>query len=178
MPSPAESIILHELVVGAAMETYPVDIDPEQVVRWIKAEHDAAPSTFRVLARRVREVRQIPVRRETHLGDQEREDLSEVSTTATLEIAPAHVGDGWLLSVVVEDEAGPRVADTDTGEHEEQPIDFGTFYNEFIRPGRGLANVFAEVEGAAAKGRLTRLLGAIEANRHHPQPPQSRRRRK
>jgi hypothetical protein len=129
------------------MESYPVDIDPEQVVRWVKAEHDASPSTFRLLARRVREVRQIPARRELHLGDEEREDLSEIATIATLEIAPTRTGDGWLLAVVVEDEAGPRVSDREVTEPAEQAIDLGTFYNEFIRTGRGLANVVAEVEG-------------------------------
>ncbi len=30
------------------METYPVDIDPGQVVRWIKAECEVAPSRWRV----------------------------------------------------------------------------------------------------------------------------------
>jgi hypothetical protein len=42
------------------METYPVDIDPVQVVRWIKAEHEAAPASFKVSARRTTETRQIP----------------------------------------------------------------------------------------------------------------------
>lgn len=38
------------------MEPYPVDIDAGQVVRWIMAEHRAAPSTFRILARRITEL--------------------------------------------------------------------------------------------------------------------------
>jgi hypothetical protein len=58
------------------MQTYPVDIDPAQVVRWIKAECEASPSAFRIAARRTREVRELPVGRTTHLGDEEREDLS------------------------------------------------------------------------------------------------------
>ena len=29
------------------MESFPVDIDPAQVVRWIMAEHAAAPSTLK-----------------------------------------------------------------------------------------------------------------------------------
>ena len=149
------------------METYPVDIDPGQVVRWIKAECEAAPATFRIDARRSREVRDIPVRRESHLGDEEREDLSEIATIAALEIAPAHASDGWLLRVVIEDEVGPRVPDGNTGAGGEHRIDLGTLYHEFIRPGRGSANVVAEVEGPAAKRRLTRLLNAIETNRPH-----------
>ena len=71
-----------------------------------------------------------------------------------------------MLSVVVEDEVGPRVSNGGTGGEAEQQIDFGTFYKEFIRPGRGNANVIAEVEDPAAKEHLTRLIEAIDANRH------------
>ena len=63
------------------MESFPVNIDAEQVVRWIMAEQAAAPSTFKTTATRTTEVREIPARREYHLGDEEREDLSEVGDT-------------------------------------------------------------------------------------------------
>ena len=148
------------------METYPVDIDPGQVTRWVKAECDAAPGTFRISARRRQEVRNIPARAETHFGDEEREDLTEIATIATLEITPLHASDGWLLSVVVEDEAGPRVSEGDTSGETEQQIDLGTFDKEFIRPGRGIANVIAEVEDPTGKEHLARLINAIETNRH------------
>lgn len=150
------------------METYPVDIDPAQVLRWLKAESEAAPATFRITASRGQEVREIPVGEEAHFGDTEREDLSEVATIATLEIAPVHANEGWQLKVIVEDELGPRLAGGSVGGDGEQAIDLGTFYSEFIRPGRGIANVIAEVEGPAARARLTRLLGTIEKNRHVP----------
>lgn len=148
------------------MQTYPVDIDPEQVVRWVMAERQAAPSTFTALARRTMEVRQIPGRRELHLGDEEREDLSEIATIATLEIAPVHARDGWLLTVVVEDEAGPRILNKGAAVEGEEEIDLGAFYDQFIRPQRGTANVVAMVEDAAADERMTRLLNTIERNRH------------
>jgi len=148
------------------MEIYPIDVDPEQVVRWLKAEYEATPSAFRIVARRNREVREIPVRRENHLGDQEREDLSEIATVATLEVAPVHAGDGWLLRIVVEDELGPRMSDRDAVGEGERQIDLGTFYREFIRAGRGSAYVVSEVEGPAARARVTHLLNAIETNRH------------
>jgi hypothetical protein len=150
------------------METYPVDIDPMQVVRWIKAEHDAAPASFKVSARRITETREIAVRKEIHLGDEEREDLSEIATIATLHVSPVPASDGWLLSIVVEDESGPRISLGGTTAEAEQQIDLGTFYNEYIRPGRGTANVVVEVEGPAARARVTRLLDAIEKNRHVP----------
>src|SRR3974390_2296801 len=105
------------------MEFYPVDVDPKQIVRWIKAESEAAPATFRIDARRTTEAREIPLQRERHLGDAEREDISEIATIATVEIAPAHTSDGWLLRIVVEDEAGPRVANASKNAEDEQRID-------------------------------------------------------
>lgn len=95
------------------MESYLVDIDPAQVVRWVKAEQEAWPSAFRITAVRSREVRDIPARSEFHLGDDEREDLSEVAVLATVDIAPGNAADGWLLHIVVEDEIGPRLSKVD-----------------------------------------------------------------
>lgn len=147
-----------------AMESFEVDIDPAQIVRWIMVERKTSPSTFKTLVTRASEVRAIPDRSEYHLGDEEREDLSEMNTTATLEIVPAHERDGWLLTVTVEDEIGPRMS-ADAAAAEQQ-IDLGTFYSEFIRPGRGIANVVAHVENALARQHVTRLLEAIEQDRH------------
>jgi hypothetical protein len=149
------------------MESYAVDIDPGQVVRWIKAEHERSLSKFRITATRSREGREISIRPEVHLGDEEREDLNEIATIATLEIAPAHAADGWLLRIVVEDEIGPRISEGETASAAEQQIDLGTFYHEFIRPGRGNANITGEVEGPEARARLTYLLETIEKNGRH-----------
>lgn len=156
------------------MESFPVDIDAGQVVRWIMAEQAVAPSTFKTTARRSAEVREIPERREYHLGDEEREELSEVATIATLEIAPAHAGEGWLLTVTVEDEVGPRVSSEAAAAEAEQQIDIGTFYGTFIRPERGTASVVAEVDGPSARDNVNRLLDAIERNRHAATPRRSK----
>jgi hypothetical protein len=48
-----------------------------------------------------------------------------------------HANDGWRLTVVVEDEAGPRIPEAGTAMEGEQEIDLGTFYREFIQPDRG-----------------------------------------
>jgi len=145
------------------METYPVDIDPGQIVRWIKAENELVPHAFRIAVTRKQEVRALPTGKETHFGDEEQQNLSEVATIATLEIAPFDASDGWLLRIVAADEAGPRI----TGGGGETQIDLGTFYKEFIRPERGIADVVAEVD-SPAKGRLTRFLKRIERDRHRP----------
>jgi hypothetical protein len=148
------------------MQDYPIDIEPEQVVRWIIAEHQVAPSKFKVVARRHLETRELPARKELRLGDEERADVSETATVVTLQIAPAHPNDGWLLTVVVEDEIGSPGSDEDETTEEEQDVDVDAFYEEFMLPGRGNANVFAEAEGPAGKARLTRLINDIERDRH------------
>ena len=123
-------------------------------------------------------MREIPVRRELHLGDEEREDLSEIATVATLEVTPAHAADGWLLRIVVEDEIGPRIADGEMTSEGERPIDLGTFYHEFIRPARGNASITGEVEGPAAKAHFARLLQTIEQNRHSSEQGSAKRQHK
>jgi hypothetical protein len=148
------------------MQTYPVEIDPEQLVNWVIAERAAQPPAVKAIARCTAEVREIPTRRELHLGDQEREELTEIATIGILEIAPLEASKGWLLTVLIEDEAGPRVPDDIAVPEGEEEIDVDAFYDEFIRPGRGNAYVVAEVENAAAKGRVTRLLNQIEKNLH------------
>lgn len=148
------------------METYSVDIDPEQVVRWVLDEHQASPLAFRLVARRSVEPRELPAKSEFRLGDEEREDLSEIATFATLEIAPVHAGDGWRLTVTVEDELGPRLADDELAVEPDEEIEVDTFYREFIRNGRGNATVAAEADSPIGKARITRLLHAIERNEH------------
>jgi hypothetical protein len=150
------------------MAAFPVDIDPQQIVRWIIAEHRITPSSLKLAARRTTEVRQIPARREFHLGDEEREDLSEIATVATLEIAPAHPSDGWLMTITVEDEIGPRGPGRGTTVEDDQQIDLETFYSQFIRPERGTATVVAQANDAAAEARISSLLASIESDRHGP----------
>jgi len=150
------------------MEPFPVDIDPKQIVRWIIAEHRITPSSLKIVARRTAEVRQIPDRADLHLGDEERDDLSEVATVATLEIAPTHPSDGWRMIVTVEDEIGPRGPGRGAMVEDDQEIDLETFNSLFVRPERGTATVVAEADDVAAEARLSSLLASIETDRHGP----------
>ena len=142
------------------MPTYPIHIAPQQIVRWLLAEQKTTPSLFRFDARRTTEVRDIP-RTEYHLDDEEREDLHEVETIATLELRPAPPSDGWLLKITVEDELGPHMAGVT-----DQQIDLDTFYNQFIRPGRVVTMATALVQDAVAERHLDEMLGSILVNRH------------
>lgn len=150
------------------MEPFPVDADPKQIVRWLIAEHRVSPSSLKIAARRSTEVRQIPARAELHLGDEEREDLNEVATVATLEITPAHPSDGWQMTITVEDEIGPRGPGRGSNVADDEQIDLETFNSLFIRPERGTATVVAQADDAAAEVRLSSLLASIETNRHGP----------
>ena len=140
---------------------YPIDIEPQQIARWLVAEQKTRPSLFRFDVRRGVEVSNIPERAE--VGDDEREDLGEATTTATLDVTPVHRGDGWALTITVEDDTGPRPSGA---EATEQQIDIGTFYHQFIRRGRGVTTVTAEVDGAPAERHLKELLDTILVNRH------------
>ncbi len=148
------------------MQTYPIDTEPEQIVDWIMAELPEAPAEFKVSARRAIETRELPTRRELRLGEVERDDLTEVATIGTLQIAPAHAAEGWLITIVVEDEFGPRVLDESEGGEEEQEIGVDAFHDLFIRPRRGSASASAEVDNPDAEEHLSRLLKDIELDRH------------
>jgi hypothetical protein len=76
------------------MDTYPVEIEPDQIVHWVMAETNAASRRFRISGWRNVEQRQIPVDTVSRFGDEEREDLSEIATIAVLEIAPLHASEG------------------------------------------------------------------------------------
>lgn len=153
------------------METFPVDLDPGQILRWIRAEQRASPSKFRISASRTTELRDIPLREEFRLGDEEREDLTDVATVATLDIEPFHAVDGWRLTLVAEDQAGPRALATSRSLAGEAEIDLDLFYRDFVASGRSAINVTATVETAVAKARLARILDRIETNRHAHRDP-------
>jgi hypothetical protein len=149
------------------IEPFPVDIDPKQIVHWVIAEHRVSPSALKTMARRTNEVRPIPARADLHLGDEEREDLREVATIATLEITPAHPSD-WRMTIAVEDEIGPRGPGRGTMVEDDQEIDLETFDSLFIRTERGTATVVAQADDAAAEARLSGLLASIETDPHGP----------
>ncbi|MGE0575206.1 MAG: hypothetical protein AB7F22_02525 [Reyranella sp.] len=152
------------------MESYLVniDIDPEQVVRWLMVERQRGGSGLDVSAWRFNRRCPIEPRVEDRFGDEEREDLSDEVTVARLEIAPTHAGEGWRVVVAVEVELEPIVPGQDSAEDERAPIDLDTFYLEFIRSGRGTASVTAEAESTEAEAHLVEFLRAVETNAHVP----------
>jgi hypothetical protein len=76
------------------MESYPVDVDPAQVVPWLKAAKERSPSALRSPRSAAGKCAKFRLGRNLHLGDEEGEDLNEIETVATLEVAPTHSADG------------------------------------------------------------------------------------
>ena len=154
------------------MESYPVDvevdIDPEQVVRWLMVERERGGSGLEIRARRANETRTIAPVLEDRLGDEEREDLNAEATLARLEVTPAHAV-GWRLVISVETELEPIVPEEDADEGEGEPIDLDDFYLEFLRSPRSTVSIAAEAESVEGKAHLEQLIRAIETNSHVPQ---------
>jgi hypothetical protein len=150
------------------MEAFPIDVEPEQLVRWIIAERQSMVPKIEVVTNCLKEARDLPLRKEFRIGDELREDVRWVVTIATLKVAPIHRGEGWSVSVIIEDDLGPQAPEDDGVEEEagEAEIDVDAFYNEFVLPGRGSASVVAEVESPAAKQRLSRLLAQVLRDHH------------
>ena len=56
------------------METCPIDVEPEQLVRWLIADRQGAVPKFEVFASSVGETRDPPLRKELRIDDEVRED--------------------------------------------------------------------------------------------------------
>jgi hypothetical protein len=148
------------------METFAVDLAPNQVVRWLLDEGRLHAFDLLVSATRSYQVNVLSPEDRAGFNEDEKEDLSEVSEIGILEVRPRDNPHRWRLRVRVADDIGPRVPEDEPFPEGEEEIDLPTFYEEFIRDNRGIAEVSAEVEGPAAKGSLNRILTAMLTDRH------------
>jgi hypothetical protein len=174
-----EELAVQTISKKRRVETYPIDVEREQLVRLFIAERQGAVPKFEVVASCFEETRDLSWRKEFLIGNEVREDVHSVVRIATLKITPIHRSDGWSVSVVIEDDFGAQAFEDDEAmeeaEEEEIDVDAFYFYNEFILPGRGSASLVAEFESLAAKQRLSRLLGDIVKDRHGKERDGSRR---
>lgn len=148
------------------METYSLDIDAEQVVRWLMDEQRTGSLRLEGLATRAYVVETLTEREAQGFGDEEAEELSDVLTVGVLEVRPPAVHGGWLLRLRVEDRVGPRSPEDDDVALEEEEIDLETFEAEFIRPERGTVDITLEVDDAQGKARFTRLFNNMLRDKH------------
>jgi hypothetical protein len=163
------------------VETYPVDIAPEQVVRWLMVEGRLHAFDLLVSATRSFEPGELTGGASRRLGDEEREEVSEISEVGLLEVMPRQKPHIWTLRVRVEDDIGPRLPEDESVPETEEELDLPTFYEEFIKADRGIAEVSVEVDSPAAKASFNRVLEAMTTDRHQrgkPEPAPSKARNK
>lgn len=148
------------------METYPIDIAPDQVVRWLMVEGRLHAFDLLVSATRSFGTGELTGGASRRLGDEEREEVSEISEVGVLEVMPRQKPHIWTLRIRVEDDIGPRLPEDEPVPETEEELDLPTFYEEFIKANRGVAEVSLDAESPAAKAQATRVLNAILTDRH------------
>jgi len=147
------------------METYPVDLEASQIVRWLIDEERRGTLQLRVTAARSYAVEVLEKADLDQIGE-EVEDLNDILAIGTLEVRPPGPENGWVLRIRVEDRFGSRVPEDEDAPEEEEEIDLQTFETDFILPERGTADVFLEAEDAHAKASFSRLLNHMLRNEH------------
>lgn len=148
------------------METYPLDIAAKQIVRWLMDEERSEPRGLQISASRSYLREEVPTPQERGLGDEEREDLTEVTAVGVLEVAPHHKTDGWLLRVRIEDAIGARLPDNTSASDDPEEIDLEKFWEAFIVPQHGTAFTSVDAETTEAWTSFQSLLDEMRANKH------------
>jgi hypothetical protein len=149
------------------METYPVDLEASQIVRWLIEEQRRGTLQLNVMATRSYVVEALEKADLDQIGE-EGEDLSDILAIGMLEVSPPAAKDGWVLRIRVEDRIGPRLPEDEDAPEGEEELDLQTFEADFIVPESAIAEVSLEAEDAQAKARFTRLFNHMLRNEHRP----------
>lgn len=148
------------------METYPLDIPAEQIVRWLIEEERAGRHDIRITATRSYLREDVPTLEQLTLSEEEREDLTEVTEIGVLEVAPQHGAEGWVLRVRIEDALGERLPEDAPAPDEPEELDLNNFQKEFVLPGRGTAFVAVDAETPDAWASFQWLLREMQTDKH------------
>lgn len=148
------------------MTIYPLDIAAEQIVRWLMEEQRSGRLGLTVSTYRTYLAEEVTGAQQRGLGEEEKENLSEVTAVGLLEVSPPLNYNGWLLRVRIEDPLGPRLPEGQTAVEAEDKIDLTTFHEQFVLPDRATAYVNLEAETSAAWSRFQDLLDEIRIDRH------------
>ena len=147
------------------METFPVDLEASQIVRWLLEEERSGTLQLNVLATRSYVLEALEAGESDQIGEDE-EDISDILAIGALEVGPSAAEDGWRLLIRVEDRIGPRLPEDEDAPEGEEELDLQSFEADFIAPERGTAEVWLEAEDANAKVRFDRLLDKMLRNEH------------
>jgi len=148
------------------MELVAIDLAPDQIVRWLLDEDRRDAFDLLVSATRSYQVGALSEEERANLDDTEDGELGEISEVGYLEVRPRREPHRWVLRVRVEDDIGPRLPVDEPVPESEEDIDLPTFFEEFIAPNRGIADVSAEVEGSTGKVGLNHILREMTTDWH------------
>lgn len=145
------------------MEPYAIDLDPEQVVKWLSDKSHLDAFNIGVRATRSYEAAELRGGKSARLSDTDLDEVNDIVEVGLLEVFPAARPSVWKISLRIEDDLGPRLPEDGSAPAEEEEMDLSSFLEEFVRSGRGISLLSAEVESTAAGRRLERVLKAMRA---------------
>jgi len=147
------------------VETYPVDLEASQIVRWLIEEQRRGALQLNVAATRSYVVEAFERADLAQIGD-DLADLNDVLAIGTLEVRPPNGKNGWVLRIRVEDRFGPRLPEDEDAPDGEEEIDLQTFEADFIKPDPDAAEVSLEAENAQGKASFRRIFNHMLRNEH------------
>jgi len=143
------------------MQPYPIDLPPLQFMLWLL--DPANVEQFDLGLRATRTYEPTDLAGSIELDASDRDDLHDVVEIGLLEVVPRQRPDLWIIRLRVEDDAGSRMPEDEPMPEDEEDVDLQTFYDEFFKNERGIAELSAEVESAAARENLEAVLSAAIA---------------
>ena len=148
------------------METYPLDISAEQIIKWLIDEEREGRHGLQISASRTFLREDISDPSGSGLGEEEREDLTEVIEVGSVEVWPQQKASGWLLRLRIEDALTQRLPEDASSSEQAEEIDLTAFEQEFISKGQGTAFVAVDAETPEAWSSFQALLHEMQTNSH------------
>lgn len=138
------------------MEEYAVDVLPGEIIPWARAAMLDETPVFTVRASREYQVERDFDREEHRLG--EGEDISLVTVTGRLTMAPAGDGRDWMLELRAQESLGLVPAGDERGYEDDPDMTVEAFVRQFLLPEKGEVDVVLHAESAEAADRFQRWL--------------------
>ncbi len=147
------------------MQEFPVDVAPEQILRWIKAELSDRPHEFHVAAEREFVAAEDLDRASIGIGPDT--DVASVAMVGVVEIRSAKAAEEWVLRVRAEDVVGDHLPEDHSVEDSAEAIDIETFEKLFLNPpGQSTISAVLLAPSARVVAHLSPMFEDIRKNRH------------
>lgn len=147
------------------MPEYPIEIAPEQILKWIKAELAVRPKEFDVRAER--DFKTAGDIDEESVGMDEDMELEAVTSVGLVEVKPAGRSENWILRIRVEDPFGDHVPEGRSVGDTAEEIDLATFEELFLSAGdRASVETVLVADTRKTAARVSGLFQDILTDRH------------